>query len=167
MRIRYLALATAMIVVGGIVPATAQMNNQPYQGSIRSGGFGMSLGHRQAIIDRELFGRTGNPLVRDQNGALLEIERRGAQAFVRSRDDAFLPADRLGSRSIGFGFNGQAASGVVIAPQGLIAGGSSLFWIGMLGEPGNQLPWSGVTAGSTYATPINSWIAQIGDLAVY
>lgn len=167
MKNRYLALTIATILVGGMVPAAAQMNNQPYQGSIRSGGFGMSLGHRQAILDRELLGRTGNPVVRDRNGALLEVERRGAQAFVRLRDDSFLPADRLGVRSSGFGYVGVASSGGYSAARGLLAGGGSLFWIGMLAEPGSQVPWSGVTAGSSYATPINSWIAQIGDLAIY
>lgn len=166
MRTYWLALTAAMALAGGMVPAAAQMNNLPYQGSVRSGGFGMSLGHRQAIIDRELFGRTGNPLIRGVDGALLEVERRGSQAFVRPRTDTFLPQDRLGTRSAGLGWGAQAA-GASFASQGLIAGGGSLFWISMLSEPGGQLPWSGLTTGSTFSTPIDLWIWQIGDISAY
>lgn len=167
MRVRYLALVAAMVLAGYAVPAAAQMNNLPYQGSARSGGFGMSLGHRQAILDRELRGRSSNPLVRGANGQLLEVERRGSQAFVRSRSDAFFPAARLGARVSGLGWGGQAAGGSSYAARGLIAGGGSLYWIGMLAEPGGQLPWSGLTAGSTFATPIDTWIAQIGELSAF
>lgn len=167
MRSQFLAVVTAMILVGGMAPAAAQMNNLPYQGSVRSGGFGMSLGHRQAILERELLGRTGNPIIRGANGALLEVERRGSQAFVRSRSDSFLPAARLGARSSGFGWGGNTASGGYNTTRGLSAGGGSLFWIGMLAEPAGQLPWSGLMTGSSFATPIDTWIGQINDLSVY
>lgn len=166
MTTRSFALAIAVLLASAMTPAHAQFNNQPYQGSLRAGGFGMSFGHRQAILERELFGRQSNPLVRGPGGELLEIERRGSQAFVRTRDTSFLPARGFDPTSGGLGWGNQSAgASSVVLRAGLAT--PSLFWLGMLDEPARAAPWSGLTSGATVGAPVDTWIRQLHEIAAF
>lgn len=172
---------TAIVLVAS--PANAQlMGNAPYQpragsigGSITGIGAGMSPAYRQAILNAKLLGPQSNPLVRDQSGFLLTVDRSNSQAFLRFPNQPFLvPTDGAGGLSVdGVSFGGGFGSGLgwggsdaYRAPVYLGSGaygGNALFWIGMLNEPSNSLPWSGVTAGATAGAPMNVWIAQLGS----
>lgn len=84
------AASAAVLVAAALAPppALAQWNNQPY--SYRGGGAGMSTAYRQAIIDRELFGREPRNLVRSADGRLLEVIERDDQAFLADREPNIL-----------------------------------------------------------------------------
>ena len=165
-----LALAAALVTC---VPASqAQlMGTAPYQPFSRSGGggvggVGMSLGYRQAILEAELRGQRSNPLIRDQSGFLLNIERRGSQAFVTAPDQPFLPGQRGGGFSVavggvGLGWSGGTSGGFSYYVAGPAEGGGFPAWIAMLDKPANELPWSGLTAAAIRPTPLNVWIGQL------
>ncbi len=169
-RICAAALASAVLIAS---PARAQlMGNAPYQpitGNI--GGVGMSPAYRQAILNSKLLGRQTNPLVRDQNGFLLSVDRRNSQAFLRVPNQPFLvasdgtgivSADRAGIGS-GLGWGGADGYRAAVYVGSGPYDGHSLYWIGMLNEPPNSLPWSGVTSGAAAAVPISAWIAQLNS----
>lgn len=85
--------ACAVVLVAAALappPALAQWNNQPYSYRSSGGGAGMSTAYRQAIIDRELFGREPRNLVRSGDGRLLEVIERDDQAFVADREPNIL-----------------------------------------------------------------------------
>jgi hypothetical protein len=177
----YLLGFTAIVLVAS--PADAQlMGNAPYQpragnigGSITGIGSGMSPAYRQTILNAKLLGPQSNPLVRDQSGFLLTVARSNSQAFLRFPNQPFLvPTDGGGGLSVdgvsvgggfgdGLGWGGSDAYRAPVYLGSGAYGGNALFWIGMLNEPSNSLPWSGVTAGATAAAPMNVWIAQLGS----
>jgi hypothetical protein len=88
-------VACAAVLVAAALappPALAQWNNQPYSYRSSSGGTGMSDAYRQAIIDRELFGREPRNLVRSADGSrLLEVIEQDDQAFLADREPNILP----------------------------------------------------------------------------
>ena len=66
------AIAAFLITTASV--AFAQLDNRPFSFNSAAGnGVGMSLGGQQAILNDRLFGARPQNLVRDQNGALLEI----------------------------------------------------------------------------------------------
>jgi hypothetical protein len=169
----YLVGLVAMVLLAS--PVRAQlMGNAPYQprvggGNITGVGAGMSPAYRQTILNAKLLGPQSNPLVRDQNGFLLNVDRRNSQAFLRIPNQPFLvPADGAGGLSAagvggGLGWGGSDSYRGAVYVGGGTYGGNPLLWIGMLNEPPNRLPWSGLTSGATAAGPMDTWIAQLGS----
>lgn len=82
----FLALGMAAFAAPMCAPAWAQWTNEPY--SYRGGGF--SAAYRQAMLDRELFGREPRNLVRSPDGRLVDVIRRDGQAFVVEREPNLL-----------------------------------------------------------------------------
>ena len=165
------ALAGAVLIAS---PARAQlMGNAPYQpmaGNI--GGMGMSPAYRQVILNSKLLGQQTNPLVRDESGFLLSVDRRNSQAFLRVPNQPFLvgsdgagifSADRAGIVGGGLGWGGADGYRAAVYVGSGPYDGNSLYWIGMLNESPNSLPWSGVTSGAAAAVPISAWIAQLNS----
>lgn len=157
----------AALAVGFAFPSGAYaqlMGSQPYQPSVgRSGaGFGMSPAYREAILNQKLLGRQSNPLVRGTDGRLLDVERRGDQAFVREPERRFvlsaLPSQRgdlrdggdlsAPSRYQAIAFGSGISGGL---PMGMSAVESSR----------DQLPWGAVSAGAALDSPVNIWIAAL------
>ncbi len=91
------AVALSLLPAG----ASAQWNNEPYRfGSnigAGTGGAGMSMAYRQAILDEELFGRRPENLLRGADGRLLRVIDRDQQAFLAEPEPNFLvrQGDRL------------------------------------------------------------------------
>lgn len=84
-RISSYILSTALVLSALQGAAVAQMDNRPFSfKNSPAGGVGMSVGGREAILNDKLFGAQPRNLVRDQNGALLEIvEGPGNTAIAR------------------------------------------------------------------------------------
>lgn len=106
-------LAAAVALSMAPAGASAQWNNEPYRFGANigagSGGAGMSLAYRQAILNEELFGRRPENLVRGADGRLLDVIERDQQAFLAEPEPDFLVrrGDRLrvvtGIDGLGFG----------------------------------------------------------------
>ncbi|MBI5164453.1 MAG: hypothetical protein HY985_11185 [Magnetospirillum sp.] len=114
-----LGTAAALLVA---VPAAAQWNNEAFSFRGSSGGVGMSLAYRQAILADELFGRRPDARVRGADGRLVEVIRRNRQAFLATPDPDLLP----------FNAPGPAATRWVAAP--VPARPPVDAWIGQLAE---------------------------------
>jgi hypothetical protein len=171
-RARLYLVAFALAALMSSEAQAQLMGNAPYQptfGSGRGGGsFGMSPAYRQAILNAQLLGQQSNPLVRDRNGFLLDVDRRGSQAFLRAPASPFLPASGaaigISAAGVGFGFGTTAGAGAGLyatAGYGAALDGNRLNWIAMLDASPNEWPWSGVSASATTPAPLNVWIAQL------
>lgn len=82
--------ALALVAGGG---ALAQLNNKPFSFNTPDGGVGMSMGGKQAILDREILGLTPDNLLRGPDGGLLDLSKgEGGAAIVRLQSGVFLPS---------------------------------------------------------------------------
>lgn len=82
--------------LSGTIDGQAQMDNRPYA---FPGGSGISVGGKQAIMNRELNNLTPKNLVRDADGYLLDVTKgTDGIAVTRTEDGTFLPSFR-GSNS--------------------------------------------------------------------
>lgn len=157
------AFLGATFFFAGATAVQAQAGNLPYQ----SGGAGLSYGGRQAILNAKLLNSRPKNLVRGSDGSLLDVSRRGSQAFLRSPETgAILPggsprrgwATGLGT---GLGWGGMAgaysgALGNSYARAG--AGESMMQWISMLGM-GPSRSYGGFAI-SESESPIDQWTGQ-------
>ncbi len=81
--------------------ASSQLIGEPFSFPTSSGGPGMSIGGRQAILNEKLFGQRPDNLLRSPStGELLTVEKGpGGSAFARySGSDVFLPQFRTSFR---------------------------------------------------------------------
>ena len=172
-----LRIAFAALIALGVFSATvpseawAQMSNQPFSFKFRgaSGGagaaVGMSIAHRQLILERELSNRsTDNPLLRDFSGALLDVQRANdGQAFVRSQSSPYAVGYSaagfgIGLSGFGYGISGGGGNRVIVDDPFLASPTEIVMatWIASIGSPpGRAVPLSG--GGST----IDAWIGQL------
>lgn len=155
-----LALGIALL---SSAPVLAQ-SNMPYQAA---GGVGISLGYRQAILNDRLLGSRPSALVRGPSGELLDVERRGSQAFLRSPDSgAFLPGARPNSGwptglGTGLGWSGTSLTGNSVRYIGARGMSDSVTsWIAMLPADNEQAYWGGLRSDGG-ATPMDIWIRQL------
>lgn len=136
-------------------PAEAQLNNQPFsfQRGGPANGVGMSGAYRQILLERKLSGRsTANNFIRGIDGSLVNVERRGDQAFGRPQTAPYIAASGFfASGSDRFGFN-----------DGSISRGAG----GLLSIPssaaGDDMP--AIYGPAAGAVPINSWIQLLANL---
>lgn len=154
------AFCVAMFAMAGAGPVQAQAGNLPYQ----SGGVGISYGARQALLNARLLDSRPRNLVRGPDGSLLDVTRRGNQAFLRSpQTGAVLPgggpgrgwATGLGT-GLGWGGGSGAYSGALsyrYAPGG--SAGSMMQWISMLDFSAGRSYGDGL---SDAGGPIDLWI---------
>jgi len=158
------AVVASVLFLGGATSAYAQAGNRPYQ----SGSAGLSYGGRQAILNAKLLNSRPKNLVRGSDGSLLDVSRRGSQAFLRSPETgAILPggsprrgwATGLGT---GLGWGGMASAyGGALGYRygGSGSGGESLMqWISML-DMGPGRSYVGVSI-SESESPIDQWTGQ-------
>lgn len=162
------ALSTAcltILIFAGLLlsissPAKAQLNNQAFsfQRGGPANGVGMSGAYRQLLLERKLAGRsTANNFIRGLDGSLVNVERRGDQAFGRPQIAPYIAASGFsasGSDRFGFRAEGSASRGA----GGLLPLPS--------GAAGDDMP--AIYGPAPGAVPINSWIqllANFPDLA--
>ena len=69
------AFALSVLLSLATTSAIAQVGNKPFSFKNGSPTSGMSIGGKQAILNRELFGSTPRNLIRGADGSLLTIER--------------------------------------------------------------------------------------------
>lgn len=164
-----LGAGLALAVLSG-AGASAQ-SNAPYRpGGVSagvSGGVGISLGYRQAILNDRLSNSRPDALVRGADGALVDVDRRSGQAFLRvPGDGAFQPGARpnrswptgLGT---GLGWGGAyqpGSSGRYFGSGG--AGDSLTNWIAALPTGEDGMSRDGLYLGSA-TTPMDVWIRQL------
>lgn len=127
--------ATLGLVTVPAAPADAQglgwgggsgsvgFGSQPYnfRAPSATGGAGMSLAYRQAILDAKIDNRRPRNLVRGADGLLLDVERRDGQAFVRARSAPLIPGQAFG----------RGSGGIAVGGFGL-GGGAITAWIGQV-----------------------------------
>ncbi|MEQ8393544.1 hypothetical protein [Thalassobaculum sp.] len=156
--------AFLLVMVGGLSPSHAQLNNQPYQPFAARAGFGMSTAYRQALLNQKLRGQRPDNLARSASGALLEISRFGgrAPAFVSVPSDAFLPgAGRqggLGLSGLGWRLASYTGSVGIGYSRGTALPGE---WITMLDAQPVAANWSGTAGDGISYSAIDSWIGQL------
>lgn len=158
------ALALGLALAG--LPAQAQWNNQPYQLPSRGNGIGLSPAHKQIMLENKLGPRRSNPIMRDSGGYLLEVERRGNIALLRSQAAPFLvPGSRsgisLGIDGVSFGYGGYPTRAALAS--GGYAGAESVMlgWTTMVGSAAPS-GYGGAYAGYSV---IDSWVSQLDGLA--
>ncbi|HSV29329.1 MAG TPA: hypothetical protein VLL76_07215 [Candidatus Omnitrophota bacterium] len=123
--------------------ALAQWNNEPYQfRSNIGGGAGMSTAYRQAIIDKELYGRRPENLVKGPDGRLLEVIERDQQAFLADPEPNFIVRR-----------SGWASGGASVGVGGVAIGG----WTAMV----DGGPVTGYAGSQPSASPIDSWVGML------
>lgn len=157
----------AAAFMAGPITALAQAGNLPYQ----SGNAGLSYGGRQAILNAKLLNSRPRNLVRGSDGSLLDVSRRGSQAFLRSPETgAILPggSPRRGwstglGTGLGWGGMASAYSGALGYRSGRsgrsgAAGESIMQWISML-DTGSRGSYAGVSIGES-ESPIDQWTGQ-------
>ena len=157
-----LSLALGIVLLSS-VPALAQ-SNLPYH----AGSVGISLGYRQAILNSRLLGSRPSALVRGPSGGLLDVERRGSQAFLQSSDSgAFLAGARPNSgwptglgTGLGWGHMSLAVGTVSYAPGTWGMNDTVTRWIAMLPAVDGQTYWGGLAADGG-ASPMDVWIRQL------
>lgn len=158
------AAVATVLFLGGATNAHAQAGNLPYQ----SGGVGLSFGGRQAILNAKLLNSRPKNLVRGSDGSLLDVSRRGSQAFLRSPETgAILPggsprrgwATGLGT-GLGWGGMASAYGGALGYRHGGSGGAadSLMQWISML-DMGPGRSYGGVSI-SESGGPIDQWTGQ-------
>ncbi|MEL3892106.1 hypothetical protein V6B08_17630 [Ferrovibrio sp. MS7] len=164
-----LPLGTVILVAGLTLfsggAALAQAGNLPYQAG---GGTGVSSGARLAILNARLLGSRPGNLVRDGAGGLLDVSRRGSQAFLYSPGSgAFLPGARPGrgwatGLGTGLGWGLFAASGGLASHYGRSnhPADSMMQWISMLGPGLGRGSAEGLLPPSNAGTPLDAWISQ-------
>lgn len=158
------AVLGATFFLTGATAVQAQAGNLPYQ----SGSAGLSYGGRQAILNAQLLNSRPKNLVRGSDGSLLDVSRRGSQAFLRSPETgAILPggsprrgwATGLGT-GLGWGGMTSAYSGG-LGYRHARAGGAGeamMHWISMLDmDPGRS--YGGFSI-SESGSPIDQWTGQ-------
>lgn len=154
----------AAALLAGATAAQAQAGNLPYQ----SGGAGISTGARQAILNARLLGSTPRNLVRGPDGSLLDVSRRGSQAFLRSPETgAILPGGSPGrgwstGLGTGLGWGGLASAYGGALSQRYARGSSAesmMQWISML-DMGSGRSYSGGFSVSETGGPIDQWTGQ-------
>lgn len=158
-----LAAAASLVCVN---LASAQVGNAPYSPGISQPGAGISLGHRQAILNAKIYGQRPKALVRGPSGELLSIQRSGRNALVLNPGDGnFVPGARpnagwptglgtgLGWNLISFGAGGGYRSE---PSQSLDT------WISLVPSgPDGSMSNYGIFSNGSGGTPINTWIMQL------
>lgn len=87
--------ASALVFPAVGYNAWAQLNNKPFSFNTPSGGVGMSVGGKQAILNKELFNMKPDNMLRDINGSLLSVtEGRGNTAIVNYEGGSVIPSYR-------------------------------------------------------------------------
>jgi hypothetical protein len=162
-RLLGVAVLGAAFFLAGVTTAQAQAGNLPYQ----SGSAGLSYGGRQAILSAKLLNSRPRNLVRGVDGSLLDVSRRGSQAFLRSPETgAILPggsprrgwATGLGT-GLGWGGMASAYSGALSYRYGRSSGADSMMqWISML-DMGLSQSYAGLSI-SESESPIDQWTGQ-------
>lgn len=75
--------------------ASAQMNNRPYAFKTITGGVGMSMGGKQAILNQKIYGVSPENMVRAPDGVLLDVQKGpGGAAIVSTEGGGFIPSYR-------------------------------------------------------------------------
>jgi hypothetical protein len=152
-------IATALIVFSISQAASAQVGNQPYAFGGRIGANvgagsaspGMSSAYREIILERRLLGRsTSNNFIRGADGSLVNIERKGDQAFARPVTSPFSASQSGFALGIG-GYSSDSGS------AGLLRAA-----IRPTEAPTEDMP--AVFGTAPGAVPINSWIMQLTTL---
>lgn len=154
---------TAVLVCASGQVAQAQAGNLPYQ----SGNAGISAGARQAILNARLLGSTPRNLVRGPDGSLLDVSRRGSQAFLRSPETGAILRGGSPSRGwstglgtgLGWGGLGSAYSGALSYRSRGSSADSMMQWISMLDMGQGRYYGSGLPAGES-GSPIDQWTGQ-------
>jgi hypothetical protein len=151
-------IATALIVFSISHAANAQVGNQPYAFGGRIGANvgagagvspGMSSAYREIILERELQGRsTKNNFIRGVDGSLVNIDRKGDQAFARPPTSPYISSQS--SFSLGIGGYDSGSAGLLRAA------------IRPTEAPTEDMP--AVFGTAPGAVPINSWIMQLTTL---
>lgn len=101
----FITVLTASTFLAPWNVSSAQPNNKPFSFNTPSGGPGMSLGGKQTILNKEVFGTTPKNLVRDNDGFLLDVSKeKGGSAIVSYEGGSFIPSFR------GSSFKGDNAS---------------------------------------------------------
>lgn len=140
--------------------AEAQLNNRPFSFKTPSGGVGMSLGGKQAILNERIYDSTPRNLSRAPDGSLLDITKgpEGVALASVPGADNFIPSYRGTSFR---GGNADMSVGVFNAyftPQNSGGGGADSYahyhssavvstWTGRVvsgGEPVSYLPGNSV-----------------------
>lgn len=153
-----IGVAAALAIFLGPAEAPAQWNNSPYQPKFRGlpGGAGMSPGYRQVIISRELGDRQRYNFYRGASGELVEITRKGRNAFTVSPEGFPSSRNRLARTGFGYGASGSGRATYSVPLDGsanAVIGG----WIRIVeGDAAYR-----VASVSVSATPIDSWISQL------
>ena len=108
---KILTILVALFSALGASSSYAQLNNQPFAfRGTPSGGLGMSIGGRQAILDNKIFGITPRNLVRGTSGILLDVTKGvGNTAIVNRQGGGVIPSYRGSSYK---GANSDMAFGV-------------------------------------------------------
>ncbi|MBP7063141.1 hypothetical protein [Ferrovibrio sp.] len=160
-------LAGAILIASAVLydgAAHAQAGNLPYQ----AGGAGISTGARQAILNARLLGNRPANLVRDGAGGLLDVSRRGNQAFLSSPGNgAFLPGARPGrgwaaglGTGLGWGLFPANASLASYYGRSNHPAESMMQWISLLGPGISRMSAEGMSPLSDAASPLDAWIFQ-------
>ena len=155
---RYGLLLGAAAVFGLIsTSASAQWNNQPFQFRSQGGigsGVGMSLAYRQAILEEKFSGSRPDQMYRDAAGALLTVERRGAQVFLRETVAPYIATQTTSGAFVG-------GSGIGAPIYGGLNGVNGLgTWTGMVGNVSTfNVAWASLSPASS--SPVNAWIGQL------
>lgn len=152
---RILLPSFASLLLGALLlalphAAQAQLNNQPFSFSRGGGsGVGMSPAYREITMERKLLGRsTANNFIKGVDGSLVNVERKGDQAFGRPTSAPYAASQSnfalgIGGASMDIGAGQPRAS--------------------LRGETANEdMPALFGTAPA--AVPINGWIYQLTTL---
>jgi hypothetical protein len=125
--------------------ANAQMNNKPFSFNGSPGGnVGISMGGRQAVLNKEFFDETPRNMIRSRDGRLLDVTvGPGHSAIVSYESGEFIPSFRGASD---FRMNDGAAAGVFNAYFSPSHGGTGI---------------PSFSSGSVSSTAISTWTAQI------
>ena len=75
--------------------ALAQLNNKAFSFNTPNGGVGMSIGGKQAILNKEILNSVPTNLVRSNTGTLLNVTKnKGGAAIVNYEGGSFIPSFR-------------------------------------------------------------------------
>ncbi|HEY4134312.1 MAG TPA: hypothetical protein VGO34_03770 [Alphaproteobacteria bacterium] len=140
--------------------ASAQISNQPFAfggnpgaGVPGTSGLGMSPAYREVILERKLLGRsTSNNFIRGADGSLVNVERKGDQAYARPVTTPFAASQSSFSLS-GFGYGGSGGGSVDLLRAA----------IARPTDPASE-DMPAVAGTAPGAVPINSWIMQLTTL---
>ncbi|MEX0694030.1 MAG: hypothetical protein WD075_06275 [Rhodospirillales bacterium] len=165
MNIRTVTIVAAAMTLVFAGTASAQVGNSPYAPGASRAGAGISFGYRQAIINAKILGQRPRALVRGPSGELLDVQRNGRNALVRSPDgSSYLPGARPNAAwptglGTGLGWNlatySSGGGGYRAAPTQSLNSWISLIPSGVDGSISNYGLYN------DGGTPIDTWIMQL------